>query len=161
MPIDNLGKNHFTTQQKQDITSALAQIKSAMSALMVNLTPHERSKYGKVGEQGKLLINSVNDFHQNQPQLQSPDVDWAEFEKDYQDRQFASGILSQLQTIETEMLSIKILRDYDNRNDALLDYKYAQYKNRFANQIGYSTKVEKLKQFFPKTGKTKKSYRQS
>jgi len=155
MPIDNLGKNHFSATQKQGIKDALAQIFELTESLAVNLTPKERSKYGKVGEKGKLLIDKVKSFQETQPDLKSPEVDWEEFENDYQDRVFASGVLSQLKSLEEIVLSIKVLRDYDNKTDALLDYQYAKYKNRFSSGTGFSNKIEEIKDFFPKTGKTK------
>jgi hypothetical protein len=156
MPIDNLGATHFTEEQKQGIQEALVQIFALTESLSVNISSKERSKYGKVGEKGKLLIDKVKSYHETQPRLKSPEVDWVEFENDYQDRAFASGVLAQLKSLEERVLSIKILRDYDNKTDALLDYQYAKYKNRFASEVGYETKIEELKVFFPKTGKTKK-----
>jgi hypothetical protein len=156
MSIENLGKNHFESVQKQGINAALDQIFDLIKDITVNLTAEERSKYGKVGEQGKLLINKVKDFQEGQPGLASPDVDWVEFIKDYEDREFAQGVLSKLKSIETQVLSIKILRDHDNKTDALHDYKFAQYKNSLSNGLSYSIKATELKQFFPKTGKIKK-----
>ncbi|MCG2612255.1 hypothetical protein LZZ90_12135 [Flavobacterium sp. SM15] len=156
MPIDNLGKSHFTPAEITTLTQNLQQIRAILSRMSVNLTPAERRQYAKVGEQNKLLVNKVRDYHQSQPQLQSPEIDWNEFEKDYADRTVTGALLSQVRELERELLSIKILRDFDNYTDALRDYKYAKYKNSFANQIGYAAKIESLKVFFPKTGKTKK-----
>lgn len=156
MPIDNLGKNHFTAAEITTINQSLNQIQSILNRMAVNLTPAERRKYATVGEQNKLLVNKVKDYHENQPQLQSPEIDWAEFEKDYTDRTEASGMLARVREMENLLLSIKILRDFDNYTDALRDYKYAQYKNNFADQMGYAAKIDALKAFFPKTGKTKK-----
>lgn len=157
MPIDNLAKTHFTEDQKNEINGALNHIFDVVQNHAVNLTAKERSQYGKVGEQGKLLLNKVKDFLDSNTGLESPDVDWEEFKKDYDDRAFASGVLSQLESLKTQMLSIKILRDYDNKVDALRDYKFAQYKNTLPNGGEYSVKVDKLKQFFPKTGWRKKN----
>jgi hypothetical protein len=156
MPIENLAKTHFKSTQKEEINKVLDQVFDLIEDISVNLTAKERSKYGKVGEKGKLLINKVKDFQEVQPELATPDVDWAEFLADYADREFAEMVLSRLKSIELQFLSIKILRDYDNKTDALHDYKYAQYKNRLSTSPGYSYKIDELKQFFPKTGKLKK-----
>jgi hypothetical protein len=156
MSIDNLAKIHFAPNQKQGINDALYQIFDLIKDITVNLTAKERSKYGKVGEQGKLLINKVKDFQEGQPALANPDVDWVEFNNDYADREFAEGVLRKLKSIETQFLSIKILRDHDNKTDALHDYKFAQYKSSLSTAPGYSYKTNELKQFFPKTGKLKK-----
>lgn len=155
MPIDNLGKTHFSEAEIQSIHQNLDQLLDTLSSMSVNLTAEERRKYAKVGEQNKLLINKVKDYHEGQSQLQSPEVDWDEFKKDYNDRAQASAMLMKIRALETQLLNIKILRDFDNYTDSLRDYQYAKYKNRFADQIGYSRKIDELKVFFPKTGKTK------
>jgi hypothetical protein len=156
MPIHNLGKKHFTEEQKTAINTALTHLFELTNELAINLTPKERSRYGKVGEKGKLLIDKIRSLKESQPELTSPEIDWDEFEKDYQDRQFSSSVLSKIESLQMRMLSIKILHDYDNNKDALLDYQHAKHKNRFSNQTGYANKIESLKNFFPKTGKTKK-----
>lgn len=156
MPIDNLGKNHFTAAEITTLNQSLNQIQTILNRMAINLTAAERRKYATVGEQNKLLVNKVKDYHENQPQLQSPEIDWDEFEKDYTDRTEASAMLAKIRELENQLLGIKILRDFDNYTDSLRDYKYAQYKNSFANQIGYAVKIDELKTFFPKTGKTKR-----
>ncbi|PWA04292.1 hypothetical protein [Flavobacterium psychrotolerans] len=157
MPIDNLGKIHFTEEEIHAVNQALNLINTTLLGLAENLTAAERSKYGKVGAKNTLLIDKAMDYHRSQPDLQSPEVDWQEFELDYADRIQASQMLSQTKSIEQLLLNIKILRDHDNHTDALRDYQYAKYKNRFTNQAGYETKIDQMKVFFPKTGKTKKS----
>jgi methyl coenzyme M reductase subunit C-like uncharacterized protein (methanogenesis marker protein 7) len=156
MPIDNLGKIHFSDQQIQDINQALALLTEALSGMSVNLNTTERRKYGRIKEQNKLLIDKVKNYHESQPRLRSPEVDWNEFDLDYKNRWQASQMLLKIQSIETQLTNIKILGDYDNYTDALRDYQYAKYKNRFANENGYSKKIEDLIGFFPRTGITKK-----
>lgn len=156
MPIENLGKNHFSDAEKTQLNDAVNTILSLIGSKTYNLSPKERSKYGKVGENKKLLINKTKQFHENQPDLQSPDVNWEEFEADYKTRYFAEQTILQLQSATQMMLNIKILHDYDNYQDTLRDYRFATYKNKFGNHVGYSSKIAALKVFFPKTGKTKK-----
>lgn len=156
MPIENLGKNHFTDEQIQSVDAALNEIMTSVLGMTENLTSIERRNLGKVGEKNKLLINKIKDYHDTQPNLQSPDVDWEEFEKDYKDRATASGMLAKIRSLEILLMNIKILRDHDNYADALRDYKFAQYKSRFGNQAGYQFKIEDIKPLFSKTGKTKK-----
>lgn len=156
MPIENLGKNHFTDEQILVVDDAFTTIMSTVLGMTENLTSIERRNLGKVGEKNKLIINKVKDYHDTQPNLQSPDVDWEEFEKDYADRRIAEGMLSKIRSLENLVMNIKILRDHDNYADALRDYKFAQYKSRFGNQSGYQFKIEDIQPLFPKTGKTKK-----
>lgn len=156
MPIDNLGKVHFSEQQIQDINKALTVLTETLAGMSVNLTAAEHQKYGRVKEQNKLLIDKVKNYHENQPRLQSPEVDWKEFDLDYENRFQVSQMLSRIKSIENQLINIKILGDYDNYTDALRDYQYAKYKNRFANENGYSKKIEDMIRFFPRTGITKK-----
>lgn len=157
MPLDNLGKVHFKDQQIQEINENLYSVFQILSDMAINLNSLERRRFAKVGEQNKLLINKVKQYHKSQPDLRSPEVDWVEFEKDYNDRYQASQMLAMVKSIETLLMNVKIAGDYDNYTDALKDYKYAKYKNSFANQTGYAGKIDALKGFFPKTGKTKKA----
>jgi len=158
MPLDNLAKKHFTVAEKQQLDDAIKTILNIINQHAYPLNAKERSKYGKVGDNSRLFIDKVRDINNSQPNLSSPDVDWTEFEADYQTRLYASGKISQLNSALTGFLTMRILHDHDNLNDALKDYRYSGYKSRFTNHIGagHSTKAAALKQFFPKTGKKKK-----
>ena len=82
MPLSNLNNAHLTQAQVTASQDALTALENALSMLTVTLTASERSTYGSVNEQNKLLINKVWDYRQNSPNLSSPDLDWAEFEND-------------------------------------------------------------------------------
>lgn len=156
MPLENIAKNHFSDTEKQQLDDAINTILNIVGANTYNLSAKERSQYGKVGDQKKLLIDKVRDIQKNQPNLCSPDVDWEEFEADYQTRNYATQKLRELASVSLMLLNIRILHDRDNHLDALRDYRYAGYKNEFGNQVGYAAKIDSLKDFFPKTGKRKK-----
>jgi hypothetical protein len=151
MPLENVGSKHLTAAQMKDIDDAVASITAILSGITQNLTDEERRKYGSINEQNKLIVNKVNDYHQTQATLQSPDVDWDEFEKDFADRQFADSRLSALYTLQRMLSDFKIVHDYDNYQASLTDYAYSQYKAS-TNTPGYSDKVSTLKQFFPNSG---------
>ena len=151
MPIENLGTKHLTAAQKTAIDDALTALTTALTSVSQNLTDEERSKYGSVNEQNKLFVNKVADYHSNQPTLQSSDVDWAEFDKDFADRQFADTRENTLRGILRMLTDFKIVHDFDNYQNGLTDYEYSQYKAN-TNATGFATKVTELKQFFPRTG---------
>ncbi|PKB16878.1 hypothetical protein [Flavobacterium sp. 5] len=156
MPLDNLCKVHFSEQQIQDIDQALAVLTTALAGMSVNLSPSEHRKFGRVKEKNKLLIDKVKTYHENMPQLRSPEVDWNEFDLDYQNRWQATQMLSKIKAIESQLINIKILGDYDNYTDALRDYQYAKYKSNFSNGSSFSRKADDMIGFFPRTGITKK-----
>jgi hypothetical protein len=150
MPLQNLGKLHLTAAQTTTIDTALASILGVLQTVSPNFDETDRLKYGSVNELNKLLVNKAKDFHQNQPALQSPDVDWVEFDADYADRSVADTRLNTVNSIVRLLIDFKIAHDFDNYQDALTDYQYAQYKAS-TNTAGYAEKVSEMKQFFPRS----------
>ena len=151
MPKNKIALHHLTAAQKTSFDAGLKMILDVMAEVSQNLSDQERKKYGSVNEQNKLLVNKGNDFHTNQPNLQSPDVDWAEFDASFADRSFADSRLNTIASVERQLSDFKIAHDYDNYQDILTDYDYSQYKAS-TQAIGYSEKVAELKQFFPRSG---------
>ena len=150
MPVTNLGRLHLTAAQKTAIDNALTALETQLLPVTMNLSTEERVKFGSVKETNKLLVNKNRDYYQTQPSLASPDVDWVEFEADFQDRAFADTRLDRIATITRLLSDFKIVHDYDNYQDALTDYDYCKYKAG-TKAAGFTEKVEELKQFFPNT----------
>jgi len=149
MPFTNIKADHLSATQQKTVADLLTDLEAALTGLPT-LTPQERQQYGSVNETNKLLVNKVKDQYNDQPAMASPDVNWPEFTNDYTSRGFYESMIARLQTIITGMDNAKILHDYDNYQDALADYSYAQY--RYGRGIsGYENKVNELKQFFPRT----------
>ena len=147
MPIKNLGVNHITATQITDFDKTL----DDLTAITQNLTDEERTRFGSINERNKLFVNGVQDFAVNQPDLKSPDVDWTEFEKDYDDRKFADTRADRLENVLRMLTDFKIIHDYDNYQNALTDYDYTKYKSN-TDVAGFSEKLNYLKQFFANTG---------
>lgn len=151
MPLNNLGRVHLTAAQITTIDAALTSIEGVLNQVSQNLSKEERLKFGSVNETNKLFVNKVREYRQNSPSLSSPDVDWTEYEADFQDRSIADTRLDRLKTIERLLSDFKIVHDFDNYQDALTDYSFSQYKES-TKAVGFSEKVAELKQFFPNTG---------
>lgn len=152
MPINNLINLHLTAAEIATINTALNTIETTLAPKCKNLTPEERLSLGSIKENNKLLVNKVRDFRNTQPNLSSPDIDWTEYEADWQDRYQMETLLMRLSTLSEMLSDTKILHDHDNYQQALLEYKYTKYKADTEAAGGYSTKHEELKQFFPNTG---------
>ena len=153
MPFLNQESRHFTAEESTAIQNALTALQTALTPKLANLTPEERQQYGSVNEYNKLVINKVKDYRESQPNLSSPDIDWAEYLEDHNSRSFLQGSIEQLAELLRGMENAKILHDWDNYQAALIDYKYTQYKNN-TGASGYNTKETELKQFFNRTGTT-------
>ena len=154
--MKNMIRTHLTAAEQTTIDNLITQLETALEGKLAALGEDERRQYGSINEQNKLLVNKVRDYSKNSPAMSAPEVDWTEFEADYQSRQFLESRADKLRSLAYQMQSTKILHDYDNYQDALTDYGYAQYK-KGANENGYAEKVADLNQFFPKSGKTSAS----
>lgn len=153
MGISNLNNVHLTDEQAQAVTNALTALENALQVLQHNLTPEDRNRYGRVNEQNKLLINKVAEFAKSQPTLRSIDVEWEEFFRDYQSRQFTEQAIHRLESLLDRLKNAKTLYDYDNYQDALNDYNYTAFRAG-SNAVGYENKHRELKQFFTRSRKS-------
>lgn len=150
MAITNLNNQHLSAAEITTAKEALSALETALSPINVNLTSEDRQKYGSINEQNKLFVNKVNDYHQSQPQLDTTQVEWSEFEKDFSSRVEMEGIINRLESLTTKIKNAKILHDYDNYQAALVDYAYTNFMAGTGAE-GFETKVGELKQFFVKT----------
>jgi hypothetical protein len=149
--MNNVIQTKLTETDRNRIDDLLTQLEAVFSDKLIELSEEERLQYGSINEQNKLLVNKVRDYNQTNPALSTPDVNWTEFEADYQSRFFLETRASRLNNLINQIESTKILHDYDNYHDSLNDYAYSQYK-KGAKVSGYAEKVNDLKQFFPRTG---------
>jgi hypothetical protein len=147
MSFTNFDSRHFSVIEKTAVNTALASIELAISLKVANLSATERQQYGSVNEQNKLIINKVKSFHNTQPTLSSPDVDWVEFNNDFDTREFLQTAMLRLQSMIDGMGNAKILHDYDNYQASLTDYDFAKYKAS-TSAAGFQTKVAEMAQFF-------------
>lgn len=147
MPFLNFEMRHFSDAESLEISQAVQTLHSLVESKLATLTPEERSQFGSVNEQNKLIINKVKDYRDAQPQLSSPEVDWEEFARDYKSRSFLQNTLEYLLEMVRGLENAKILHDWDNYQASLVDYQYSKYRNE-SGSIGFHTKQEELKQFF-------------
>jgi hypothetical protein len=156
IPLENLNGLHYTAAEKTAVGTSLTAIETALAAKFRNLSPEERSKFGSVQEQNKLIINKVKDFRNNQPTLSSPDIDWTEFQSDVDSRDFIQATIVRLESLMQSLNNNKIMHDYDCYQAALTDYDYSKYKVGTI-VAGFETKVDELSQFFNRTGTNNKT----
>ena len=89
--MKNMIRTHLTAAERQAIEDLVAQIEDKLAGKTVVLTEEERKQYGAINEQNKLFVNKVRDYRQSNPAMSAPDVDWDEFELDYQSRHLWSA----------------------------------------------------------------------
>ena len=153
MALTNLNNNHLTAAQVTAAQDAITSLETALATINVNLTAEDRQRYGSINEQNKLFVNKVADYHKNQPNLQTTQVDWAEFDNDHTSRGNIEGFINRLDALSTKLKNAKILHDYDNFQAALVDYAYTNFMAG-TGADGFENKQKELKQFFSKTPQT-------
>ena len=114
MPFENLTNNHFLPAEKTTVATALASLETTLLPRIKNLSAEERQKYGSINETNKLIVNKAKEYRASQPTLSSPDVDWVEFQNDFDSRDFLQSTILRLQSIIDGLNNNKILHDYDN-----------------------------------------------
>lgn len=154
MPLINLRSVHLTPAEIATIKQAMTDLETTLQNVNVALTPEDRSRYGSINEQNKLLVNKVKDFYTDSPELSVTDVDWEEFHRDYSSRGHYESLIARLESLALNLRNAKILHDYDNYQTALSDYAYTSYRAG-SGTPGYETKMTELKQFFAKNPKQK------
>ena len=150
MPITNLNNSHLTAAQVTAAKTALTSLETALAAVNINLSAEDRQRYGSINEQNKLLVNKAMDYHNNQPELQTPHVDWAEYSNDFSSRNTLESLIARLESLTTRLKNAKILHDYDNYQAALADYAYSSFMAG-TGTVGFEGKMNDLKQFFGRT----------
>ena len=151
MPFQDVIQSHFADAEKATFATKIGEIETLVQSKLRNLSEEENNTYGSISEKNKLFVNKALDYRNSQPALSSPDVDWAEFISDYEDRAFLEQGATRLEALAKAMRETKRLHDYDNFENASIDYKYSQYKHETQPGLGYDTKVVELGQFFEKT----------
>lgn len=150
MVFENLNGNHLSPQQKTDVRAAFDQFSGLLAPFMVRLSPEERQQYGSINEQNKLLVNRIKNYHDSDPALSSPQVEWTEFHRDYETRVFLETILDLMDKMRIGLTNAKILHDSDNYKASLKDYEYTKYMHK-AGIAGYEKKMREIAQFFPRS----------
>lgn len=148
--MKNIIKSQLSEADRRAINTLIADLETALEGKTGTLDAEERKRYGSVNEQNKLVVNMAHNYRQTQPAMSAPDVDWDEFNSDYESRAFLETCINRLKGIIQALESTKIMHDYDNFQDALKDYGYAQYKLGSGEET-YSAKVNEFKQFFTKS----------
>jgi len=149
MAITNLNNQHLSAADVTAAKDLLTNLETTLASINTTLNAEDRQRYGSINEQNKLFVNKVYDFNQNQPNLSTTQVDWTEFNNDYDSRLNMESIIARLESLTTKLKNAKILHDYDNLQAALTDYAYTNFMAG-TGAAGYETKQNNLKQFFTK-----------
>jgi hypothetical protein len=153
MPINNLWLAQLDPNTAMTVIAKLQEVLNTINPICRNLTPEERKQFGSINERNKLITGKAQDFHKQQPALQSPDVNWQLFDDSWNTRTSLAAIEALCNSIIEVASDTRILHDYDLYQMTLTDYDYTKYKAGSTIAAGgFTTKYEEMKQFFPGTG---------
>lgn len=145
----------LTEEEKTTISKALKDIKAIVDVKLPDLNADKRRYYGSINEQNKLFVNKAREIKTLNPQLIPVEVDWVEYEKDYNARVFYESVLLMATGIVGRLESAKMMHDYDNYNDSLVLYRYLDFKRR-SDTPGAEASYNALKDFFVRARPTDK-----
>lgn len=152
MPFQNIITEHLTPAERDQVFDHINQLEALLQPYLKNLSPEQNKSLGRISERNKLFVEKVRDYHKSQPNLSSPDVDWAEYTADMQSRETYELAAARLTSLAKTLTETRRLHDYDVYKNASIDYQYAKYKDCTQQGAGYDSKVENLKQFFKNGG---------
>ena len=65
-------KSLFTAADRTAIQQLINDLETACAGKTASISDSERSRYGSVNEQNKLVVNKARDYHSSQPALSTP-----------------------------------------------------------------------------------------
>lgn len=143
----------FDANDKAQIDGVLQQFNSLIERRTEAMTPNDRRRYGSVKEKNKLFIKKVKELMSVYPHLMTPGLDWANFDAEYDEREYVSQLILRVEGMLYELQTIKIALDNNNYGISLLDYAYTDILNE-RGEPGITQKISELAQFFPRPKKT-------
>ncbi|HQU84784.1 MAG TPA: hypothetical protein PKY59_16715 [Pyrinomonadaceae bacterium] len=79
-------QTRFTEADVTKVEEFITNLETEIAGKTETLNADERVRYGSINEQNKLVVNKAWQYRQSQPALSAPNVDWTEFEKDFNAR---------------------------------------------------------------------------
>ncbi|MFY7652554.1 MAG: hypothetical protein ACOVQE_07605 [Chitinophagaceae bacterium] len=138
----------FTDAEKSKVSKALQDLKEVLVAKTTNLTDAERTLYGSVNEQNKLLLQKVNQYAVSNPEIVPTHIDKAELDRDYESRDILEIWEDALKLQLSNVQNTKILLDFDVYQSVLSIYRNVKYLAG-EDVPGMNAIYNDLKQFFP------------
>ena len=86
MGLTNLNNQHLAAADVTAAKDLLTNLEATLASINNTLNADDRQRYGSINEQNKLFVNKVYDFNKNLPNLSTSQIDWNEFDNDYNSR---------------------------------------------------------------------------
>ncbi|WP_024771871.1 MULTISPECIES: hypothetical protein [Aquimarina] len=155
MALENLISVTFTEDELNKLTQGIDTIKEVLLGKTVNLTPEQRTQYGRIANQNKLIVDKAKNYMEQHPTWIPNFLDKEEFDRDYTTRKQIESHVQKLEYLAQQLIDTKTLLDHDNYSNALSFYRMMRYLAG-ENEPGAKPVYEDMKVLFKRNGVTPK-----
>jgi hypothetical protein len=148
MALDNLVSIEFTQAEIDDIMAHLLGISDIIHGKVVNLTPDQRTQYGRLGDGTENFVVKTQGYAAQKPEIIPFFVDRDELKKDVKARDAITPMLKQSKIIFEALDDTHKLLGWDIYNNIIAIYRNTKMLSR-QNVPGINVIYEDLKKQFP------------
>ena len=148
MALDNLISVEISLADKTEIFASLQDVATKLQGKMVNLTPLERKKYGKIGNETANWIQKVRDYMTQRPDLIPVWIDLTELDKDLKAHEDLIEIINRVLDLLEQLEDTSKLISADVYHASLAFYNNVKEASR-RKTTGTTTIYQDLQQQFP------------
>jgi hypothetical protein len=148
MPISNLISITFTDQEKTDIAAALTALETIINPKVLNLTPKERQRYGKLGDETENFVVKTLTYTDQKPEIIPFFLEANELKIDVESRQAVGPILKRLSIITEKLDDTHKVIGWDLYNAIISIYRNVKMLSK-QDVPGISVIYDDLKKQFP------------
>lgn len=148
MALENLISISFTPAELTALDNALTAIEGTVAGKVINLTPEERSQYGRVSNRTENWIDKVMGYMDANPALVPNYIDVVEHRKDYDVRKLIATRLNRLASVFESIDDTQKLISSDLWTNSIAFYRNVKIASQ-QNVPGSTAIYNDLKAQFP------------
>ncbi|MDR2622183.1 MAG: hypothetical protein LBC48_06335 [Dysgonamonadaceae bacterium] len=152
MALDNMISVSFTEEELLRIDEALSTIEAILKDKVINLTPKQRSLYGRVAYDMEVWVDKVDHYMQQVPQLIPSFINMEEHAADLEAHRALNPRIERINVLLQGAQDINLLLGSDIYNSSIAFYRAIREAAK-SNAPGASTIYTDLKRQFPGGGK--------
>ena len=148
MPIPNLISIELTPQEVTDINAAIDIIEAIINPKVVNLTPAERQRYGRLGDETENFVVKTLTYTEQKPDIIPFFIDTNELKLDVQSRNAVGPVLKRLSILTEKLEDTHKVIGWDLYNAIIAVYRNVKMLSK-QDVPGTTIIYEDLKKQFP------------
>ena len=148
MPLPNLISIKFTEQEKTDIADALTVLENIINPKVINLTPTERQRYGRLGDETENFVVKTLTYTQQKPEIIPFFIEANELKIDVESRDAVDPILKRLSIITEKLEDTHKVIGWDLYNAIIAVYRNVKMLSK-QDVPGINVIYQDLKKQFP------------